>query len=54
MVRRKAPNKAGSGESRLGKVPKMNEVLRRGYKMRVSRERLGGILINISICDVIK
>lgn len=53
MARSNAPNKAGSGEPRLGKVPKMNEVLRRGYKMRVSRERLGGILINISVCNVI-
>lgn len=46
-------NKAGSGEARLGKVPKMNEVLRRGSKMRVSRERLGEILINISISNVV-
>lgn len=53
MVGRNTPHKAGSGESRLGKVPKMNEVLRRGYKKRVSRERLGGILINISVCSVI-
>lgn len=49
---RNTPNKAGSGETRLGKVPKLNEVLRRGYKTRVSSERLGGILINISVCNV--
>lgn len=47
------PYKAGSGESQLGKVTKMNEVLRRGYEMKVSRERFGGILINIIICNVI-
>lgn len=31
----------------------MSEVLRRGYKGRVSREWLGGILINVNVCNVI-
>lgn len=49
----KHPKKAGSGEPLFGKIPKMNEVLRRDYKRRVSREWLGGILININVCHVI-
>lgn len=53
VARRNPTNRAGSGEPQLGKVSKMNEVLRRGYETRVSRERFGGILINISIRDVI-
>lgn len=53
MAWRSTPNKAGSGEPQPGKVPKMSEVLRRGYEARVSGEWLGGILININVCDVI-
>lgn len=45
--------KAGPGEPLFGKIPKMNEVLRRGYERRVSREWLGGILIDINVRNVI-
>lgn len=50
---RNTTKKAGPGEPLFGKIPEMNEVLRRGYKRRVSREWLGGILININVCSVI-
>lgn len=53
VARRNTTKKAGPGEPLFGKIPKMSEVLRRGYKRRVSREWLGGILINVNFCNVI-